>query len=202
MLKRDWTNITLKDWYNIQDILSVQDDYTTFNLLDYLYNINSSDMSLSEVSKYSNSLSFLNDAANFENFVCEDEYTINGTTYVGFVDITNISVAQFIDYQNYIKEQPVKFEKVMSIFIIPKGHTYNDGYDMKSVQNDLLELPFRVCQKVAFFLVKQLQTFVQITLYYLTAELEKTEMEKEKKDTILYNLQQMTSQLSELFHIA
>lgn len=202
MLKRDWTNITLKDWYNIQDILSVQDDYTTFNLLDYLYNINSSDMSLSEVSKYSNSLSFLNDAANFENFVCEDEYTINGTTYVGFVDITNISVAQFIDYQNYIKEQPVKFEKVMSIFIVPKGHTYNDGYDMKSVQNDLLELPFRVCQKVAFFLVKQLQTFVQITLYYLTAELEKTEMEKEKKDTILYNLQQMTSQLSELFHIA
>lgn len=202
MLKRDWTNITLKDWYNIQDILSVQDDYTTFNLLDYLYNINSSDMSLSEVSKYSNSLSFLNDAADFENFVCEDEYTINGTTYVGFVDITHISVAQFIDYQNYIKEQPVKFEKVMSIFIVPKGHTYNDGYDMKSVQNDLLELPFRVCQKVAFFLVKQLQTFVQITLYYLTAELEKTEMEKEKKDTILYNLQQMTSQLSELFHIA
>ena len=202
MLKRDWTNITLKDWYNIQDILSVQDDYTTFNLLDYLYNINSSDMSLSEVSKYSNSLSFLNDAADFENFVCEDEYTINGTTYVGFVDITKVSVAQFIDYQNYIKEQPVKFEKVMSIFIVPKGHTYNDGYDMKSVQNDLLELPFRVCQKVAFFLVKQLQTFVQITLYYLTAELEKTEMEKEKKDTILYNLQQMTSQLSELFHIA
>lgn len=202
MLKRDWTNITLNDWYNIQDILSVQDDYTTFNLLDYLYNINSSDMSLSEVSKYSNSLSFLNDAADFENFVCEDEYTINGTTYEGFVDITNISVAQFIDYQNYIKEQPVKFEKVMSIFIVPKGHTYNDGYDMKSVQNDLLELPFRVCQKVAFFLVKQLQTFVQITLYYLTAELEKTEMEKEKKDTILSNLQQMTSQLSELFHIA
>ena len=202
MLKRDWTNITLNDWYNIQDILSVQDDYTTFNLLDYLYNINSSDMSLSEVSKYSNSLSFLNDAADFENFVCEDEYTINGTTYVGFADITKVSVAQFIDYQNYIKEQPVKFEKVMSIFIVPKGHTYNDGYDMKSVQNDLLELPFRVCQKVAFFLVKQLQTFVQITLYYLTAELEKTEMEKEKKDTILSNLQQMTSQLSELFHIA
>ena len=202
MLKRDWTNITLNDWYNIQDILSVQDDYTTFNLLDYLYNINSSDMSLSEVSKYSNSLSFLNDAADFENFVCEDEYTINGTTYVGFVDITKVSVAQFIDYQNYIKEHPVKFEKVMSIFIVPKGHTYNDGYDMKSVQNDLLELPFRVCQKVAFFLVKQLQTFVQITLYYLTAELEKTEMTKEEKDMILSNLRQMTSQLSELFHIA
>lgn len=202
MLKRDWTNITLKDWYNIQDILSVQDDYTTFNLLDYLYNINSSDMSLSEVSKYSNSLSFLNDAADFENFVCEDEYTINGTTYVGFVDITNISVAQFIDYQNYIKEKPFSFEKVMSIFIVPKGHTYNDGYDMKKVQNDLLELPFRVCQKVAFFLVKQLQTFVQITLYYLTAELEKMEMTKEEKDMITGNLQKMTSQLSELFHIA
>ena len=202
MLKRDWTNITLKDWYNIQDILSTQDDWTTFNLLDYLYDIDSTNMSLNEVSKYANSLSFLNDAADFKDFECKDEYEINGTTYVGFVDITHISVAQFIDYQNYIKEQPVKFEKLMSIFIVPKGHTYNDGYDMKTVQNDLLELPFRVCQKVAFFLVKQLQTFVQITLYYLTAELEKTEMKKEEKEMIIDNLQKMTSQLSELFHIA
>lgn len=29
MDKRDWTNITLKDWYEIQDILSVEDEYTT-----------------------------------------------------------------------------------------------------------------------------------------------------------------------------
>ena len=201
MLKRDWTNITLKDWYNIQDILSTQDDWTTFNLLDYLYDIDSTNMSLNEVSKYANSLSFLNDAADFKDFECKDEYEINGTTYVGFVDITHISVAQFIDYQNYIKEQPFKFEKVMSIFIIPKGHTYNDGYDLKKVQKDLLELPFRVCQKVAFFLVKQLEMFVQITLYYLTKELEKTEMKKEEKDMIIDNLQKMTSQLSELFHI-
>ena len=32
MNKRDWNNITLKDWYEIQNILSVEDEYTTFKL--------------------------------------------------------------------------------------------------------------------------------------------------------------------------
>ena len=69
----------------------------------------------------------------------------------GFLDLTKVTVAQFIDYQNYIKETPVKFEKVLSVFIIPEGHTYNDGYDLQQAQQDMLELPFVVVQKVAFF---------------------------------------------------
>lgn len=197
MLKRDWSNITLKDFYEIQNILSVQDDWTTFNLLEYLYDIDSTNMSLSEVSKYSNSLSFLNEIEDFKNYKCEDEYTINGTTYVGFVDITKVSVAQYIDYQNYIKNKPVKYEKILSVFIVPKGHTYNDGYDLKKAQEDLLELPFRVCQKVAFFLVKQLEIFVQTTLFYLTSEMEKVDIPKEKKKVILESLDKMNYLLSE-----
>ena len=68
MDKRDWTNITLKDWYEIQDILSVEDEYTTFNLLDYLYGIDSSNMTLAEVSKYSGGLSFLNDLEKYKEW--------------------------------------------------------------------------------------------------------------------------------------
>ena len=84
MDKRDWTNITLKDWYAIQDILSIEDEYTTFNLLDYLYGIDSSNMTLAEVSKYSGTLSFLNDLEKYKDIQLEDKYTINGTTYTGF----------------------------------------------------------------------------------------------------------------------
>ena len=198
MIKRDWTNITLKDFYAIQDIMSIQDEYTTFNLLDYLYDIDSSNMTLNEVSRYSNSLSFLNDVDDFKNFKCEDEYTINGTTYVGFLDISKVSVAQFIDYQNYMKETPIRFEKVLSIFIMPKGHSYNDGYDLQVVQNNILELPFRVVQKVAFFLTKQLQVLSQIILYYLKEEIKTMDIPKEQKQLLVENMEKMNFQLLEL----
>ena len=202
MEKRDWSNITLKDYYEIQNIISVQDDYTTFNLLDFLYNIDSSNMTLREISEYKNSLSFLDsiDVA-YKNIQLEDKYVINGTTYVGFVDLTQVNVAQFIDYQNYLKETPVKFEKVLSVFIVPEGHTYNDGYDIKQVQRDLLELPFVVVQKISFFFLKQLQVFVQTTLFCLTGELKNLKLKKGKRLLLNESLEKMNLLLSESSHI-
>ena len=201
MNKRDWNNITLKDWYEIQNILSVEDEYTTFNLLDYLYWIDSSNMPLVEVYKYTNALSFLNNTEVYKTIQLEDKYTINGTTYVGFIDITKISVGQFIDYKNYTKETPIKYEDVLSVFIIPEGHNYNDGYDMGKVKEDMLELPFIVCQKCAFFLLKQLETFAQIFLFYSMKEIEKMKgIDKEKKKEVIEQMEKMVSLHSELFH--
>ena len=203
MDKRDWTNITLKDWYAIQDILSIEDEYTTFNLLDYLYDIDSSNMTLAEVSKYSGTLSFLNNLEKYKDIQLEDKYTINGTTYTGFLDLTKVTVAQFIDYQNYIKETPVKFEKVLSVFIIPEGHTYNDGYDLHQAQQDMLELPFVVVQKVAFFLTKQLQTFISLFLCYLKGDMKKMKgIDKKKKKLLIDNLDKTNLLLSELSHLS
>lgn len=201
MDKRDWSNITLKEWYEIQNILSVEDEYTTFNLLDYLYGIDSTNMSLVEVSKYTNALSFLNNTEAYKTIKLEDKYTINGTTYTGFLDLTKVTVAQFIDYQNYVKETPIKYEDVLSVFIIPEGHNYNDGYDMGKVKEDMLELPFVVVQKVAFFFGKQLQTFVSLFLCYLKMEMKKMKgIDKKKKKLLIDNLDKTNLLLSELSH--
>lgn len=201
--KIEFSDITLKDWYAIQDILSIEDEYTTFNLLDYLYGIDSSNMTLAEVSKYSGTLSFLNNLEKYKDIQLEDKYTINGTTYTGFLDLTKVTVAQFIDYQNYIKETPVKFEKVLSVFIIPEGHTYNDGYDLQQAQQDMLELPFVVVQKVAFFLAKQLQTFVSLFLCYLKGDMKKMKgIDKKKKKLLIDNLDKTNLLLSELSHLS
>lgn len=201
MDKRNWNNITLKDWYEIQNILSVEDEYTTFNLLDYLYGIDSTNMPLVEVYKYTNALSFLNNTEAYKTIQLEDKYTINGTTYVGFTDITKISVGQFIDYKNYTKENPIKYEDVLSVFIIPEGHNYNDGYDMGKVKEDMLELPFIVCQKCAFFLLKQLETFAQIFLFYSMKEIEKMKgIDKEKKKEVIEQMEKMVLLHSELSH--
>lgn len=190
--------ITLKDWYEIQDIMSVQDEYTIFNLIDYFYGIDSTSLPLTELSKYD--ISFLNDFNNLDRVKLQDEYVINGTTYVGHTDLTKINVAQFIDFQNYVKVQPIRYEKVMSVFIMPKGCKYNEGYDMKKVQQDLLELPFIVVQKLAFFFEIQLQMFVKLFLFYLTQDLKKMDGEKAKQAAkLIEEMQAITTELCPTF---
>lgn len=202
MNKRDWKDITLREFYKIQDIMSVEDEWTVYNLLDYIYNIDSTNMPITEVKKYD--ISFLNDITTHKDIKVQDKYTINGTTYEGFVDLTRFTVAQFVDYQNYVKEKPIKYENIMSVFIVPEGHTYNDGgYDLAKAKEDILELPFVVVQKVAFFLTKQLQTFVSLFLCYLKGDMKKMKgIDKKKKKLLIDNLDKTNLLLSELYHLS
>lgn len=191
METRDWTNITLKDWYAIQELLEVQDEWTMYNILDYLYDIDSTNMPISELRNYS--LAFLNNTEQLDNYkvpeVYDDKYSCN-------LDLTKISVAQFIDYNNYIKEEPVKFEKILSVFIYPKGATYNDGsYSIEAVQNDILEFPFALVKKLAFFFGQQLTTFTTITLFFLQREMK--EMKTPKTDKMAELINQANSMISE-----
>lgn len=187
-MKRDWSNITLKDFYEIQEIIAIQDDYTLYNLIDYLYGVDSINLPISEVRKYS--LSFLHD--NMDDIKID---TFHDEKYDFDLNLTNISVAQFVDYQNYIKETPIRYEKILSCFVIPKGHEYNDGYSLKEVQEDILSWQFAIVKKMGFFFSKQLQLFVTIFLSYLKEETKGTEKEKE----IITLLDKTNSLLSELY---
>lgn len=195
-MKRDWKDITLREFYKIQDIMSVEDEWTVYNLLDYIYKIDSTNMPITEVTKYD--ISFLNDIDKYKDIKVQDKYTINGTTYEGFVDLTKITVAQFVDYQNYVKEKPMKYENILSVFIIPEGHTYNDGYDLAKAKEDILDMPFVIVQKVAFFLTKQLEAFVQIFLYYSKEEVKKMKIPKEKKQILIEEMERVGTLLLEL----
>lgn len=176
-MKRDWSNITLKDFYEIQNIVAVQDDYTIYNLVDYLYGVDSINLPISEVRKYS--LSFLNE--NIDEIKID---TFHDKKYDFDLNLTNISVAQFIDYQNYIKEDVVKYEKILSCFVVPKGHEYNDGYDIKEVQEDILNWQFAIVKKIGFFFSLQFQTFVKTFLSCLKEEVKGTPKEKEVKEVL------------------
>ena len=105
----NWSNITLKKYLQIQDILSVQDEYTVFNLIDTIYDVDSQSLPITEVKKYD--ISFMGNQ--IPKAKLKDTYTLNGTTYKSNLDLTKVTAAQFIDYQNYVKEQPLCYEKLI-----------------------------------------------------------------------------------------
>lgn len=184
----NWENITLKQFYDIREILSVEDDWTALNLIDCIYQVDCQAMPIQELKKYD--ISFIKDE--IPEVKLKKYYTLNGTKYNSNCDITRVSVAQFIDYQNYLKEDEVRLEKLLSVFFMPDGcKDYNTGYDIIKVQEDLMDLPIPVAQSIGFFLGRQFRIFFRIFRYYLIKQVKKLKMEKTKKKELIADIKKM-----------
>lgn len=184
----NWNDITLKQFYEIQNILSTEDEYTVFNLIDFLYNVDCQNLPITQLKQYD--ISFIKEQ--IPDVKVEKEYILNGTVYKSNIDITKVTVAQFIDYQNYIKQPEIKLEDLLSVFFIPKScKDYNQDYDIIKVKEDLLELPITVAQSIGFFLGRQFKIFFLIFRYCLLKQVKKLKMDKKKKKELLNNLKKM-----------
>lgn len=69
------------------------------------------------------------------------KYVINGRTYKLFKDPSEMTVAQYFDFQAVHKEGYEKMPgEMLCIFLVPEGHEYNDGYDKDQQLDDMLSL--------------------------------------------------------------
>lgn len=188
---KTWKDITLRQFNKIQDLLQEIDEYTTLNIIDVLYDVDSADMPAMEVmNKYAHSLDFLMTTIP-TNEKLKETYIINQREYNSNINLTQMTTAQFVDYQNYSKENPVDISKCLSVFIIPKGHTYNDGYDLKQVQDDIKDLDMVTINTLAFFFKKSFVLLLEITLLCLTQDTKKMNIPTQKKEEILNLLKQI-----------
>lgn len=182
-----WEDITLRKFKEIQSILEVEDEYMVLNLVDTIYNVDSASLPISEFKKYN--IEFLKQPV--PKVELKNEYTLNGRVYNSNFDLTVVTASQFIDYQNYCKEEQPDFSKLLSVFFIPEGHKYNDGYDMKQVQEDLLDLDICTVQSASFFFGKQLAVFANLFQRYLIKTVKKMKLPKAKKKELLQKLSEM-----------
>lgn len=188
---KTWKDITLRQFNKIQDLLQEIDEYTTLNIIDVLYDVDSADIPAMEVmNKYAHSLDFLMTTIP-TNEKLKETYTINQREYNSNINLTQMTTAQFVDYQNYSKENPVDISKCLSVFIIPKGHTYNDGYDLRQVQDDIKDLDMVTINTLAFFFKKSYILLLEITLLCLTQDTKKMNIPSQKKEEILNQLKQI-----------
>lgn len=192
-----WDDITLEKFYKIQEFISEPDDWTTYNLVDLIYDVDCQNMPLSELGKFS--LDFLTQPIN--KVKVNKIIDINGRKYNTNVDLTKVTVAQFIDYQNYSKMEQPKYEDLLSVLIWPvEAKDYNSGYDINVVKQDILQMPITVIQTLAFFFLKQIEIFTVLFLYYSKEEIMKMNLEENKKKELLEHFNNLESNLSELYH--
>lgn len=166
-----WEDMTIADQLKIKEIGELQmpsDEEKNMMVAAHLAGIHFADMlmmPLESVREYMDNTEFL-----FHPPVpakARNKYVINGRTYTLFKDPSEMTVAQFISFQQIYREG---FEnrpaEMLSIFLIPKGHIYNDGYNVNEVMEDMLQM--NLCDALGvcnFFMKRCWKSIVRIRTF-------------------------------------
>ena len=189
-MKQSWNDITIKDLMLIRDIDSMQmatEDEKNLKVAAIIAEMPYEQLiqiPLNDVKTYMDAASFLLEKP--EPVKHKRKYEINGREYKLFKDPSEMTVAQYIDfqaiYQDGFDKRPAE---LLSIMLIPKGHTYNDGYDKEEAINDMYDLSVVEGLGICDFFMKRYIRSIKWALMYckvmmwwakLTARKENKEM--------------------------
>lgn len=190
-----WNDITLKTYNEIQNIINnkeLDDLEQTQKLVELIFNVeNSNQLPLTTFTKYVDMLKFLQEPINETKI--KDKYTINDKVYVFKGNIAEMTTGQYLDFENYSKIEN-NLNLILSVFLIPEGFDYCDGYSLLDVQNDILELPIVEVISIMNFFQRALLVFLETTRNYLNKTLKGAKTDKadiEKIDQMLKTLTDM-----------
>lgn len=186
-----WKNINLRTYSEIYNILTsdeIEQDEKLVLITQLIYNINVLEKPIIEVKKYFEEVNRLL-KTDIPKEAVQDTYIINNVKYKLFKDVEKISTAMFIDYSNYLQNNfnINNYNEFLSIFLIPEGHTYNDGYDVRKVQSDIDDyLPIVSAVSIADFFLSYSIRLQKTSLKFLMWKVlkNKTLKWKEKKKII------------------
>lgn len=95
------------------------------------------------------------------------------------LNLNDLTTAQFIDYQTYVKDDK-KLVELLSVFLIPKGHKYNKDYDIIEVQKVIRDnMPVTQAMGLSAFFLLLSKSLLKASLTYSIKKLKKM-MRKEK----------------------
>lgn len=117
----------------------------------------------------------------------QDKYIVNGKRYDVFLSLKEMSVAQYIDFQSYSKDKETYFNELLTVFLIPHGKNYGEGYNVADVAEEVGNyLSIVDAYSILFFFILLYQTLTRVTLDCSLKDMRKmmkkakTKEEKEK----------------------
>lgn len=184
-----WEDITVAKYREMYDYLNDEDTNKLTNIEesigilsiitdkseDYFY-----DLPISELTNEIKSIDFTFSTPQPSEI--KGKYIINGRAYDLNTDIAGMLISQYIDFQNLITDTTKNLNRIVGIFLIPRGHKYNDGYDMGQVYADMDDLPITDANAIAFFLTRAWRALMNSTASCALKEMRK-EMTKIKNPT-------------------
>ena len=176
-----WSNITYRTLLDIREAANIEDENErVYAIMEAVYGEDVLNLPLKDFNEKCKELSFLQ--KEIPNDLHVKNIKVNGREYYFDGLLGKITTAQYIDFQNYLKNEDE--QKTFSVFIIPKGHSYNDGYDMEQVFNDILDVPVPILFSASFFFIRQFELFIKIFRHYSIKQMKKTGLPKEVMENL------------------
>lgn len=185
-----WEEITVKQYYEILEILREDvGDALEMNsrLIDCIWKIDSADIPVIRFSYYLDELQFLNNP--YEPKTPKKEYVVKGVKFRPTLDISKITTAQYVDFQELVKTGDHKL--MLNVLFIQDGKEYGE------VDNsDLLweNLPLTDYSDVMFFFLHLLDSLMMDTLNSSKKILKKMyrkEKDPQKKEELMNQMVQI-----------
>lgn len=195
----NYNDLTVGKYQEIRVLLNgeVVDEYSTnIQLVSILSDMTEDEVLSLELTQYkalNQKLSFL--LQDPPKRMIANVYKIGGYELETMLAIDKMSVAQYVDYQTFVKDTDKFLVEMLSIFLIPKGHKYNDGYDIIEVQKAIRDnLSIVDAMSLSAFFLLWSQSLMKATLTSLTKKAKK--MKKQMKNPM--EIQKMEEAIANL----
>lgn len=176
-----WNDIKYRTLLDIREAANIEDENErVYAIMEAVFGEDVLNLPLKDFNEKCKELQFLQ--KEIPNDLHVKDIKVNGREYYFDGILGKITTAQYIDFQNYQKNNDE--QKSFSVFIIPKGHKYNDGYDMDQVFKDILDMPVPVLFSASFFFSRQFELFIRIFRRYSIKQMKKLGLPKEAMENL------------------
>lgn len=203
--KLEWADISLHIFEHVRDILEdsgLDEVGKESALVEVIYGLSDvENININEYNKLVDGIGFL--CTDIPDVPLKNVYEINGTKYTFNGNVFKISAGQFFDWRQCIQvpegSKYIDYAEAISVFMVPEGRKYNDGYDMEKVVKDIKTMSMPDIMKIFGFFQKELQVSLKVFRHYLYKILEKLKKdlqqeEMEAIETAMKMLEQMEAQ--------
>ena len=179
---KKWDDITIGVYKKLQYLLdfektddAVMDELNaSITMLSILCDVDEdviADLTTDEFRALVGQCGFLN---NIPKVKIKDKYIINGKEYKVQFNVQDMTMAQYIDYQTFLKDKDKYISNILACFLIPKGKKYGEDYNLQEVVEDI-ENHFTIVDaySVCFFFTLSFQSLTKVMLRFLVKKMKK-----------------------------
>ena len=195
-MKEKWNDLTVGDLIQIRSIDSLQlatEDEKNLRVASIVTEIDYNellDMPLGEVRKYMDACEFLFQPP--KPIKAKKFYDINGRKYKLMKNELEMLTSQYIDFQAIYKDG---FDKrpgeLLSIMLVPSGHTYNDGYDKEQVINDMYDMHVEEALGIVDFFMMRFVRLIRWTRMYFKIRMRLMRLLARKEEKEMYKAMEL-----------
>lgn len=193
----NWSTISVRKYYEILDILGEDmDDAIVANsrLIDCIWGIDSASIPIVKFSYYLKELEFLQNP--YKPKSPKREYTIAGVKFKPTFDVSTITTAQYIDYQEFLKRKDVPH--LLNVLFIKDGEEYGQSDYSELLYENLMLTDYSDCQFFFLHLWKNLMMDTLNSSKRMLKKEYKKEKDPMKKEELMNQMVALQTTLLEL----